>query len=497
MSPIRRKQWLALGVSLLLLLTISLGSHAATEAEPILPVLADWLHLLAASIWIGGLIAFVAGLWAVQGFDIGWRTRLAAGLIPRFSAPALLSVAVLILSGLYASVLRIGTLTALAETLYGQTLLVKLLIALPMLALGGVNLIMMRPAMHRAAAHEHGNATPVSRFQRLVSGEVLLGVALLLSVGVLTAQSPPQISAALPGLDAAANVDDLNVALNISPGRAGFNSYAVSLTANGEPVEKAKEVALTFTPATAGLPPSEVSLTEQGNGQYTATGAYLSLPDRWQVRVVVRREGRFDSFAGFDFEITAPEAPAAQTPFSWHQVNGLLLLVEGLALFFAFSRVSRTRSQVIFYATMPALALALAGIVIFYRTPTIEDTATAGAAPTPTVIPLETPTPAFADIVNPIPADAGSIARGQALFQNNCVKCHGLSGRGDGPLSSALVVPPADLTYLAAPGQFSDGQLFVWISNGSPATQMPSFQGSLSEEERWLLVNYLRTLAAP
>ena len=49
----QRDRWIAFGLSLLLLLTISLGSHAASEPQPTLPVIGDWLHVLAASIWVG------------------------------------------------------------------------------------------------------------------------------------------------------------------------------------------------------------------------------------------------------------------------------------------------------------------------------------------------------------------------------------------------------------------------------------------------------------
>lgn len=490
-DPILRNQWLIAGVSLLLLLTISLGSHAATEATPFLPVLTDWLHLIAASAWIGGLLAFVTALWAVRGFDTSLRTQLAAGLISRFSALALLSVGLLILSGLYAAVLRIGTLTALTETLYGQTLLVKLAIALPMLALGAVNLGIIKPAMQRVAVQTQEGSSLLTRFRRLVSSEAALGVILLLSVGVLTAQPPPQLTSAF-GLNASTEVDDLEVALNIAPGRVGFNTFTVYLTANGQPVENTKEVELRFLPKKADLAPSEVKLTGQGNGQYTASGAYFSLPDLWQVQASIRREDRFDSFANFEFDIVSAVAPPPT--YSWHQVNGLLLIIEALAYFFAFSRLSKTRSQVVAFAAIPALALTVAGLATSFRTPTTETTETATHSLVAEQV-ADTPTPLKAEIVNPVPADTGSIAAGQALYESNCLECHGPSGKGDGSLSPTLMVPPADLSALTVPGNYSDGQFFEWISSGFPAAGMPAFKATLSEEERWHLVNYIRTLA--
>lgn len=484
-------QWVMSGVSLLLLLTISLSSHAAAETAPFLPTLADWLHLAAASTWIGGLLAFVTALWAVRGFDTGLRSQLVAGLISRFSALALLSVGLLILSGLYAAVLRIGTLTALTETLYGQTLLVKLAIALLMMALGAVNLGMIRPTIRRVVVHAQDGSSLLTRFRQLVTGEAALGVILLFSVGVLTAQPPAQLPT-VSGLNASTEVDDLEVALNIMPGRVGFNTFTVYLTAGGQPVENTKEVELRFLPKKADLAPSEVKLTGQGNGQYTASGAYFSLPDQWRVQASIRREDRFDSFANFEFDIVSAVAPPPT--YSWHQVNGLLLVIEALAYFFAFSRLSKTRSQVVTFAAIPALALTVAGLATSFRTPT---TATTGATTRSIVTEqvVNTPTPLKAEIVNPVPADTRSIAAGQALYESNCLECHGPSGKGDGSLSPTLMVPPADLSALAVPGNYSDGQFFERISSGFPAAGMPAFKATLSEEERWHLVNYIRTLA--
>jgi len=88
-----------------------------------------------------------------------------------------------------------------------------------------------------------------------------------------------------------------------------------------------------------------------------------------------------------------------------------------------------------------------------------------------------------------------SIAAGEAVFQQNCVVCHGAEGKGDGPAAHALPVPPADLTA-AHLWMHPDGQLFWWVSHGMEAPEggraMPGFAAKLSEEARWDVIDFVR-----
>ena len=92
---------------------------------------------------------------------------------------------------------------------------------------------------------------------------------------------------------------------------------------------------------------------------------------------------------------------------------------------------------------------------------------------------------------NPFSGDSKSVAIGRALYTANCADCHGPAGRGDGKVAHDLMKEPADLTdgdSLAS----SDSGLFRDISRGH--RPMPSFEKMLSADERWHIVNFVRTL---
>lgn len=94
---------------------------------------------------------------------------------------------------------------------------------------------------------------------------------------------------------------------------------------------------------------------------------------------------------------------------------------------------------------------------------------------------------------NPMKADAASIARGAELFAINCKQCHGETGQGNGPIAPFLSkFKPADLTSPLIRA-FSDGQIFMTITNGVP-DRMPPLNENLTVSERWDVVNFVRTL---
>ena len=93
---------------------------------------------------------------------------------------------------------------------------------------------------------------------------------------------------------------------------------------------------------------------------------------------------------------------------------------------------------------------------------------------------------------NPVPATEESIALGAQIYAQNCAVCHGANGEGDGPAAAGLPKPPANLHADHVQAN-SDGALFWIITHGKPNSPMPPWDDVLTEEERWHVVNFLRT----
>src|SRR5271157_1181826 len=470
-KPKRWNRQIGLVSCLLLLLTFSLESHALATLGTVLPLLVDLTHLLAASVWVGGLFHFVAGLRNIRSLESSQRTRLTAVLISRFSSLALLSVGVLVLTGIYASVFRIGTWQDLTGTLYGRALILKLMIALPMVALGAINILVITPALQRSTAQPSGNPALLDRFGRQVVAEGILGIVLLLWVGVFTSLPPAVVEVPPSGFQSTTRADDLTISLNIQPARVGINSFTAKISAGGKPLTNASQVSLEFEGYSGKIAPSSAKMVSQGNGTYTLKGGYLGQPDQWSVKVVVERPDKFDAYGGFNLDLS--NIPAQSVP--WNRVTAGLWIASAFSYVLAFWILDQVRWQRAALGLLPALISIGVGVQVYSR-------------PSPSAV---------TDPISPILPNTASIAAGKELYQQYCLPCHGADGKGDGPVGLTLNPRTADLSIHAVPGVHTDGQLFNWISNGFPNSPMPAFAGRLNPAQRWNLVNFIRTFAPP
>jgi copper transport protein len=288
------------------------AGHAAQTSPRGLTLGFDAVHLLAGSIWLGGLLGLLI-LAATAGQ--GRRVATLAAVVPRFSAVAFLAVLVLAGTGLGEALDHLPSVSALTGTGYGQAILVKtgLLGAAVLLASG--NLLRARPRLSAAAARPELGEPAGRLLRRLASGEVVLVLGVVFAAAVLSSLAPPPPAFALSDR-AVANVgpgtvvhtvqrEGYTVQFAVAPNRAAApNTFSVRLTRAGRPVSGAT-VTVTFNHTEMEMPQQEYALAEKGPGVYSRAAPALVMVGRWAL----------------DFQVTPPGAP----PFSalvLDQANG-------------------------------------------------------------------------------------------------------------------------------------------------------------------------------
>jgi mono/diheme cytochrome c family protein len=112
--------------------------------------------------------------------------------------------------------------------------------------------------------------------------------------------------------------------------------------------------------------------------------------------------------------------------------------------------------------------------------------ATIAAQAKPWVVPAN-----YKTMKNPIAMSDASSQAGQALYMKTCAACHGRTGLGDGPKAKSLKTVPTNFTKAESQNQ-TDGEHFYKTKTGRG--DMPKYEGKLSDDDIWNIINYVRTL---
>lgn len=172
-------RWPAFLLAIALAWGYALSSHQATEPNAsLLGEVADWVHLVTAMLWAGGVLTLAVVVWPLAP-----HMRRAAFL--RFSRIAIGLVGVLVIAGTVVAIERLPQLDDLWDTSYGQTLLVKLGLVFLALSWGGMHHLVVRPRLER------GERVHAVRWSLLAESSV--AVAVLLAAAVLVNGSPPPV----------------------------------------------------------------------------------------------------------------------------------------------------------------------------------------------------------------------------------------------------------------------------------------------------------------
>jgi putative copper export protein len=207
LSSAARRGWQRLGLlaTLGVALSVSLTGHASDWGDLAPTAGIDWVHVVAATAWTGGLLVLVA---VVVREARGWPVSLLADVMRRFSRLAAWCLLAVVLSGAYASWVQVAGLTALWHTVYGRTLIVKLLLVLGLAWWGAVNRYTVLPRLAAsgrpgvlerlfrrgrtllAGSPEIPPRTVPSRLAVYLGREVLLALLVFACTAILTESTP-------------------------------------------------------------------------------------------------------------------------------------------------------------------------------------------------------------------------------------------------------------------------------------------------------------------
>ena len=475
---------LALVASAALPLPFAMISHAGAEpAGQATAVAFDYVHLLGASLWAGGILFLIVAMApTVRDLTAAGRRVVLGRALPRFSLLALIAWGVMVFTGLYSSWLQVGNIPALTGTPYGQTLILKLILIVPLLGLGAFNLAVVTRKLRVAETEEKAEGWSNHFVSALIAEAVI--VTLLLGVVGLLIGTPParQVMEQQAGsMRIALEADGQTGTLIITPGTVGPNHYRLELGSGHE--AHLRNPAVTDATLRLSLPERQtgqidVPLLGAPSGGYEAHGSELAFPGDWQLQLTVRMPGQPDWVVATTQPISSSAAPAqipAPPPlFGVGGVVALALLVLGI-VGIAFALLGGTPVFRKEAAGLGAAAI-VAGIVLLFQ-----------ARLSTGVVAAIDPAAGLAAL------DPAAVVRGEALFAQNCALCHGAGGRGDGPSAASLTRPPADLTAGHAIPH-SDDDYAYWIENGIEETDMPAFGQELQDGQIRDVIVYIRSL---
>jgi putative copper export protein len=169
----------AFALSIVFVAGLSFSGHDAVDAGSSWKTeIADWVHISAASLWIGGLATMAVLVWRSS-------PELRRPAFANFSQLATVLIALVLLAGLYLSIVRLPHLNDLGTTHYGRVLMVKIGLVSVALLWGAFHKFVIGPALARA------DTGFLSRIGSSLLGESLVGVAVLLVAAVLVDSKPP------------------------------------------------------------------------------------------------------------------------------------------------------------------------------------------------------------------------------------------------------------------------------------------------------------------
>lgn len=290
---------LALGLAYLAL-TPALAGHPSTEGPRGLFFPADVLHVLAASVWVGGVACLLLALpAATRSLPGPRRAEMLVAVLARFSPLALASVAAIALTGALQAYLDVRSLSGLLDSTYGALVLAKTGLLAILIVLGRLHRARLIPALRGRVDRGSAPGEPGVATRRTLRGELALMLGVLGVTAALVSYTPP-VDAEEGPFSASRAIGPAELELTVEPAEAGPNTIHLYLfdRRTGAQFTATKELTATAALSEEHIGPLRLRPTPAGPGHYVFNDAVLSPAGKWRI-AVVDRTSEFDEHSTF------------------------------------------------------------------------------------------------------------------------------------------------------------------------------------------------------
>ena len=278
--------------------TPALAGHASIQSPTAVFFPSDVIHVLAASIWVGGIACLLLALpAATRRLEGPERTGLLLATLARFSPLALGAVIAIALTGVVQAYIDVRTLSGLFHTTYGLLVLAKVALLIVLIGLGWVNRGRVIPGLKRIAGEGRPPGGVGVLARRSMRGELALMIAVF-GVTAALISYPPPIDAASGPFSTNTTLGPAELEMTVDPARVGPNAIHLYLidAKNGTQFTGTRELTVTATLPSKGIGPLPLQSNLSGPGHYTLSGAVLSPAGTWEIQIT-DRVSAFDEYA--------------------------------------------------------------------------------------------------------------------------------------------------------------------------------------------------------
>lgn len=263
--------WMPVLLVVVLLVTKALNGHAISSKYREITIVMDILHLFAASLWIGGVMAIAFILPAGNKNKKDWSLYWDA--IQRFSPWAMTAVTIILFTGVFSSTLYIPNLRSLYQTVYGQILVAKIVLFIIMGIFGLIHFV-------KGKLRKEKGIRPTAGI------EFGMGIAVMIMAAILTNVATPPLPEPVPLNETKQVSNGYKITLHVNPNAVGVNTFDIDIKdKSDQPVTNIQQLTVTAYSLDMEMGRNTFKVPMVSPGTFQAKGMQLNMEGNWNITI--------------------------------------------------------------------------------------------------------------------------------------------------------------------------------------------------------------------